>query len=249
MEKFERTIRGIASSVYWGLCSRLGRNTIKRTLDSTTAVFPIEDELSTWMYWPHGGDLHGEKRVIRDALKMINSDDTFWDVGGGFGTYSAFLGQNCSNIVIFEPNHDRVSYIQKTLAYNGVEATTRQHALGNKDGFAILNADSSITYVDEISGEPNKFEVRRGDSIVSDSFRSPDVMKIDTEGSEIDVLQGMGDLLDDIRIIYIEPHPDKIKNFGSNWKEVEEYCEKYSFKLEKINVKKKYPLYRAVKSE
>jgi FkbM family methyltransferase len=36
---------------------------------------------------------------------------------------------------------------------------------------------------------------------------SPDIMKVDTEGAELDVLREMGDLLSEIRVLYVEPHP------------------------------------------
>lgn len=67
-----------------------------------------------WKYWQHGGDLYG-KTLIFDALEHIKPTDTFWDVGGVDGGYSAFLGQQCTNTVAFEPSPGRVNRLRETL--------------------------------------------------------------------------------------------------------------------------------------
>jgi FkbM family methyltransferase len=248
-DKIEKTFRGIANSLYWGLWLRAGRNRIERTLGTTSAVFLVEDESDGWKYWRHGGDLFGERAVIHDASVRIEPDDTFWDVGGADGVYSAYLGQHCAEVVAFEPSSERVERLRRTLELNEVDATIRQHALGSQDGFARLNEDHSIEYADEAWEGAGGFDVRRGDTVSPDPLPSPDVMKIDTEGAELDVLRGMGSLLSNVRTIYIEPHPSKYHLFDTDWTEIEACLTDFSFKLEAVASEKTNHLYRATRSK
>jgi FkbM family methyltransferase len=237
------------SNAYWELRLRVGRNTIKRTLNATTAEFPVKSKADGWKYWQHGGDIYGEKAVIYDALKRIKPSDTFWDVGSADGGYSAFLGQRCANVVAFEPSSDRIDRLRETLEMNGVEGTIRQHALGSCDGFVRLNEDMSITYTSESQESTDGPNVRRADSVSPNPLPSPDIMKIDTEGAELEVLRGMGDLLNGVRVLYLEPHPDHYHRFDTDWTEVEDLLDNFSFELNPIEVDRVNPLYRATRPE
>ena len=55
------------------------------------------------------------------------------------------------------------------------------------------------------------------------SFDIPNVIKIDVEGAELDVLLGMGDILqsDRLRMILIEVHPNVLPLFGASIGDVE----------------------------
>lgn len=240
-DRFELQIRGTLSSIAYPVFSLRG-DKMSRTVEGTTAQFHVENEPEFWELWRHGGELGGERRVIADLLTRLRPDDVFWDVGSARGVYSSFAGQNCSEAVAFEPDASRLQKTERNLRRNQITFEMWNVALGRSEGTGTITDKQVVT---EASGDTSleTIPIRRADSLVEESVTPPTVVKIDVEGAELAVLDGMGTLLDGIRLLYVESHPDRID--GDTEEELRRRLD--GFELTPISAEKLNPIYRAVR--
>jgi FkbM family methyltransferase len=127
--------------------------------------------------------------------------DTFYDVGASVGFFTligARLVGAYGSVVAFEPLPQTFEYLRRNVALNGFDhVTVVPTAVGANVGTARLGSPS---------GDPEQTRLLTGDTEVVDPIdsavttidawraeddpRVPRVMKIDVEGSELDVLRG-----------------------------------------------------------
>lgn len=150
-----------------------------------------------------------ERRVLGAVLAAAQPDDCAWDVGANIGTYTReFLDRvgPAGRVVAFEPvptNFELLSSLEsppRLVVFAG--------ALGDAGGTARLAVSGRNGETSRIGGSGDgEFDVRveRGDSLLRELPR-PDVIKIDVEGMEGDVLDGMLDALRTARTVIIEVH-------------------------------------------
>jgi len=148
----------------------------------------------------YANDWYSEKHEPKLNLalsQVLTTDSVFYDIGSQFGYHIQFAvtcGVTKSNIHSFE-------------------ASTFRHAI-------LQEQFSDVHLVNQrVSSEDSE------DTLTINSYReltqSPDVVKIDVEGAEGDVLEGMIDTLDDCTpVVFIEVHPELLTNFGYNTEEV-----------------------------
>jgi FkbM family methyltransferase len=167
---------------------------------------------------------------VMGRLKRIHGD-LFVDIGAYVGKYTLALRKNFREIIAFEPNSLYLPIIKKaTKDYNNI--LIEEMAVANFDGTATLfpqNDDPANvnTILEEfevdLAGNPEAKRVFRGTNGVQvkcisfDTYfreRSIDVVKVDVEGAEFLVLEGMNNAMDEGRIknIVIELHDVKNKN-------------------------------------
>lgn len=197
----------------------------------------------------HTGSLPEYKRVISykndfkiittllDALQNVNS---FWDIGANIGLYSMIAAKTFPgcNVCSFEPEIESFKRMQDNIKLNARDnITPLNYALGDKEEKVRLtkaahfsNGNHSILTPDKIVDGTSYQEiiVKRGEDIISkDKVPSPNIIKIDVEGFEFNVLQGLGKVLADDKCsgIICEVHfrilaangksdePEKIINF------------------------------------
>ncbi|PSP77582.1 hypothetical protein BRC88_13070 [Halobacteriales archaeon QS_4_69_225] len=170
--------------------------------------------------------LEAELVVLNDLLKEIRSDDVFYDIGADAGLYTVLVATKVPHerLISFEPHPLRRESLQRNLKRNGVEATVRTEALGDKSGNVKLSYalhTDETNEMTEMGSEGFSVKVNRADNLIPEELPPPNVVKIDVEGAELSALKGFGNILNDssCRIIYIEVH-DKITHFGDNKKEL-----------------------------
>ena len=159
-----------------------------------------------------------EARFARALLDAVKPGDIVWDVGANLGYYTTQFAERVGRpgqVIAFEPVPSVFAELQKKLAGRpGV--TLRQEALGSATGAVAmaLAADplgATHTLVDGRTSTGHAtidVPVRRGDDLVADGVRPPTVLKIDVEGFEEEVLNGMLKTLarPACRAIFIEVH-------------------------------------------
>lgn len=120
------------------------------------------------------------------------------------------------------------------MALNSTDARVLQVALSDYVGDAQMVTDS----IDEPGvGSPElspdhadgciRVDVTTGDTLVeSGNVPSPDVIKIDVEGAELNVLRGLEDTLSsrDCRVVYCEVHGDTNQNLSRRVGEMLREC-------------------------
>lgn len=120
-------------------------------------------------------------------------------------------------VVVFEPNPVNIQCIRQNLALNGIDNVRLEEiALGNEVGQATLRFDDRNTgrgSIDGISAEASHSAhlsvsmLRLDDWLQTAQERSPDFIKIDVEGYEMAVLEGMAHTLEQNRPeLWIETH-------------------------------------------
>lgn len=187
-------------------------------IEGATASF----RYSTKQEFERIATLGEEADLLRDILSNVNADDVVWDVGSNVGLYVCLLASKAAEgrVIGFEPHPDHVARIRENVAINGFE---------NVDVEQIALADASTTTELQIVSEEDhhegkhtlqddpeaqetiEVEVERGDEIVADDVPAPNIVKIDVEGSELETLQGMKNILSQgsCRYLQCEVHMDR----------------------------------------
>lgn len=147
--------------------------------------------------------LLNEENVLEWLLTDASSDCRFWDVGGYHGHYSIVAAAKGCDVVTFEPDDDNRARVGVNATLNGADLEIRECALSDRSTMKLFGGDvgSELRIHDE--GE-RTIETRRGDDLEP----SPDLVKIDVEGHELEVLSGMWDTLDAVQRIAVEVHAE-----------------------------------------
>jgi FkbM family methyltransferase len=192
------TIDSPLGSTYYRL---LGTNTLDvPTGESITFVLENHEDFCR----SEGG---GELSVLADFAARVSTSDTVWDIGANIGPYSLVAdAADADQVLAFEPGADAGRKLTKNMKINDAQLDIRQTALSNEN--------TTMTLVDTArsghrrlssreSSDGDEVYVRRGDDI---SAPSPDIIKIDVEGQELDVLDGLSGRLQHTRLVYVELH-------------------------------------------
>ena len=172
-------------------------------------VGPIRAIYRWWMARHDYEEAFGQR-----LLGAIGSDSVVWDIGANVGLYTRqFVEAGARSVVAFEPAPESVATLQKEFA-GSTTVKVMPVALASAGGVAAFSSDgSSVTnsLVEGCDDSRPTVEVRvmRADEVVREfNLDMPTVMKIDVEGYEVDVIRGMGTILDSpkLRHVFVEVH-------------------------------------------
>ncbi|MCS4177387.1 FkbM family methyltransferase [Salinibacter ruber] len=212
-----------------------------------------------------------EKHEIMGILDCLKEDDTFYDIGANTGMYSLFASEKCSRVIAFEPYPPNIKKLKKNVRINDSSNVVRivEAALSDKSGktgFLTVESENSKypgvgspgfgrgTVTDENSDL--QVPTIRGDELVEqNAVPYPNVVKIDVEGSEPLVLDGLANALssDLCRTIYCEVHLSKktrgsIHDYGLSEEDLFAKLYRIGFsKVEKITEEERKFLLKATK--
>lgn len=165
------------------------------------------------------GGAGGERRVLEVLVAFLHPGDVVYDVGGNVGLFSAVLAKKIGPsglLIAFEPQRQNFSHLQENLKLNGLtNFRCYRNALGDRSGQATLYAskvigNSSLIQQGHPSGAGETVEVITGDEFVrAERAPLPRVVKIDVEGFEFAVLQGLRATLaqPSCELVCCEVHP------------------------------------------
>ena len=201
-----------------------------------------------------------QKRILNFFLKKNLKINFYVDVGCHKGSYADLFINNfkLKQIMMFEPQKDIFHYLRKKYRnFNRIKIIN--FAVSNKDGFKNLNLnhhDLTTTLsnfnknnfylkikallfgVENMTYKKIKVKTIRLDKILSSNkFKKIDLLKVDTEGHELEVLVGLNKKIKSVRYILIEFHNDFIYR-KYNPSKIHNYLKKNNFSLE---VKFKFP--------
>ncbi len=186
-----------------------------------TPTFKIKEDIES---------LLGESEVLKTFLNKLQPNDIVWDIGASYGIYSILssLKVNKGNVIAFEPEKSTYKLLVKNIQLNNLKnVTPLQIALGESEGIAELHTSESANIGTHslavrtdypVSEKGQKIRLQKGDDLVKNSsILSPTAIKIDVEGSELNVLRGMETILSSpvLRVVQIEIHPNILPLFGS----------------------------------
>lgn len=147
-----------------------------------------------------------ESWITTWMLNNIKPGTVFYDVGANTGYYS-LLALHCGAMVAaFEPNPEYVKMLHKTGEYNNLGSLLRIHdiALSDKQGIATLHIPATLHGSASLSPMDKKWlyhevsvETKTLDQMYGSNAAGVHVVKIDAEGAEEKIWDGMQSFLND----------------------------------------------------
>jgi len=209
---------------------------IQKNIENINVLFSTEHYLSRfWLLRKFtGGRIH-ELKVTKLLLENLEPETCFVDVGAHLGYYTILASNKLTNgeVVSFEMDKTNYNILMKNIALNkctNVEA--HNSAVTNSVGISKYVTNVILTSAMSRLDKKVKYNKKKSKKVVKtitlneffkENYSKPDVIKIDVEGSEMDVLNGMDKILDRKKklTMFIEIHPGYLKNkFQSSSKEV-----------------------------
>ena len=149
------------------------------------------------------GDYNQEDRLIDAIARSLTPDSIFWDIGANAGILSSEIAARVQarEHHFFEPN-PRIYPWAVTALEHLTQAQGHPIAISRESGRATLtiprnrSAYGSLEECASSDSDQVEVETVTGDVLVYDrKFSLPTVIKIDTEGHEVDVIAGMSRLI------------------------------------------------------
>ena len=237
-----RVVRYLTVIVIDGYYRLRGSRTL--TVDGHSVTF----DTTLTALGPYGYFIRTEREILEETLAELRPDDVFYDVGAYVGIYSCFADTilEDGDIVAIEPYPPNVSALKRNFELNQVDATVVPKLLwdevttvhfddpGGQTTSAIVAARS--TEDDSSLSLPATTGDRLTESMATPA---PDVVKIDVEGAEGRVLQGMGEILRSpkCRLVVCEVHDfrrGRRVDFTTAPEETRAVLEDYGFNVTRV---------------
>jgi FkbM family methyltransferase len=165
-----------------------------------------------------------EQKVHEALTGAVKHGDVVWDVGANVGIYSELFCQRVGKdgfVVSFEPLAESCDRIRERLP-NCEWLRVENIALGEKDATGLLvtgeqSVENHIATDTEIgTADSVPVEICRGDTVCERLGCVPNVVKVDVEGFEEEVLEGMDKMLASpmLRSVLVEVHFMKLELRG-----------------------------------
>ena len=193
--RHEAVIRGLCQTAYLGdhtaICRILGR--YKMYVD--TRDVGVASHLMLDGYW--------EMWNTEAIVDLVKPGMTVLDVGAHCGYFSVLMADLIGpqgKLLSFEPNPPMAELLRRTVAVNGFDGRTAVYevALGNRSGSAVLDVprnEPKNAHVVQGKRGPGMVEValQRVDEIPG--ALDADFIKIDAEGAEQEIWEGLSGVL------------------------------------------------------
>ena len=197
------------------------------------------------------------QRKILNNLKRINTNiNTLIDVGAHKGTYTDLIINNFTveKVYMFEPQKNIFKFIKKKyknkkfikifnnavsknertqkIFINKHDLTSSLTKLNKKNVYLNFKAKLFGGDINEMISDSYKIKtIKLFDLINNSKINMIDLLKIDTEGHELEVLKGLKSKINKVKIILIEFHNDNIY-IDYNSKSIHQYLVKNNFSLQ-----------------
>lgn len=198
----------------------------------------LSDHIEAQIFWQ--GVQEGDRGEIKLLKSLFSSSDTFLDIGGNVGVFSLIAAKRLTlgAVHAFEPSAYHLSKFKDNLLLNKYENIwIHPVALSNRSQLSKLYFPGAVPGVPKNTGMASRFPfdqppsevediecVRLDDYLQSISIPRVDIIKIDVEGSEIDVLLGAIKTIGGNRPhVVMEINLEHLSRAGRNAQEVIDY--------------------------
>lgn len=235
-----------------GLLGEFGRRFLRKR------VWTIEggDGAGLKIIYPQNLDyiLGSSEPPVQKALaEQLHSGDVFYDVGANVGFFSLIAARRVGSkgsVYSFEPVAENIAAISKNAEINLLENVKRfDVAVGRKCGNEELlltewnggaTLSTSLVKTSQPVSRRNVRVVALDDFIKEEELRAPTLVKIDVEGSELDVVQGMsGTIAKSKPVLLYEIDDGKRDAFISRWKQLDQLVAGFGYKI--LHLEESYP--------
>jgi FkbM family methyltransferase len=162
--------------------------------------------------------------------RVLKPGDLFLDVGANVGSYAIWAAELGVRVIALEPATDTFPLLVKNIALNGYPINAIQAAAGAECGVANFTEGRDCVNRFDPQGAM-QIEVATIDSLIDDRIVTG--MKVDVEGSEIDVLLGSSRALAEqrIKLIQLEWNSASQAAVGTDRLPVANLLAKYGYEL------------------
>lgn len=190
--------------------------------------------------YEHFGDEHNG--CFRAWLELCRGKKAVFDVGAHIGLYALSASRVVSpegKVYAFEPASANQVYLRRHLAYNGIRnVEICPHLLGadfqeSVEFFESRAVDAMNSVV--LVKDPRQYAKVAKRQTTLDAFclerkTSPEVVKIDVEGSELNVLRGARDLLKRRRaVLILSVHPSRLEKMGQSSAQLMDFLREFGY--------------------
>jgi FkbM family methyltransferase len=179
----------------------------------------------TWVEYDNRARISylGEPDMVEFIKTRVLMNDVFWDVGANVGAYSLFAAKKYLNqikVVAIEPYIPTFSHLWENILINDVqnEIIPINIGLSDKKGLEMLGvSDIQAGSSEHMIGKENTIlsqpiiTIGGNDLVNIFNVPAPNLLKIDVDGFELQVLKGMGKILESplLRAAIIEVEKNK----------------------------------------
>ena len=182
-----------------------------------------------------------EAEELASLRELLPEGMTVLDVGANVGNHAMWfaLFGGASRVIVVEPNPLALEPLVANVLSNGLEGMIDLTQVGfglsnrNEGGFFMKAHDRNLGATKMFAGAGGDLEVRRGDDVFADL--SPDLVKIDVEGMEIEVLEGLDQTIARVRPVLMVEVDDANVSAFAEWIEARDYVEHRAFGVGKHN--------------
>jgi len=204
--------------------------------DSTIFYDTTDNYTKRWFYADAKSDTIYEPALSHFLQQNLDTDSCFLDVGAHIGYFSCIAAAKSTQgeVHLFEVDKHCIKYINKNIHINDFKnISVNNLAVSNsKDGVFIPNKNIPNNKTNIMV---KRFSGRYTPSITIDDYVAeqqikPDFIKIDVEGAEIKVIEGMQKTLQLTPLtLLIEVHNNILRIYGYSSKEILETLFKNGF--------------------
>jgi FkbM family methyltransferase len=183
---------------YWWARPRGGIVVVK--LAGTSAQFYVRTPEELRLLESAGG-AGGEQRVWELLASSLKPGEVVFDIGANVGLYTILLAKvvgDGGHVIAFEPENQTYAHLLENVELNGLtNVRCFRKALGERSGQAVLYSNeaiggASLLRTPEGRGPGEVVDIVEGDRLVlAENLPLPRAVKIDVEGYEHAVIQGL----------------------------------------------------------
>jgi FkbM family methyltransferase len=204
--------------------------------------FLTNDEYSKHWFFPHcdKGKMH-EPIITKMIIDSLKEEDVFVDVGAHLGYYTCIAGKICDKVFGFEVDKHAFELLVKNIKYNNLSNVEMfNYAVTNKNCLVKIPKSSCPNRFISIINDDNPSNYCSVKAVSLDEFLKkkdikPSIVKIDVEGAELLVLEGMQSLLKNENItLFLEVHGKRLCEFNTNSEEIISFLNNCGYKVYEI---------------
>lgn len=187
-------------------------------------------------------------------VRSLREGDVVVDVGANVGYYTLIAGRlvgERGRVFAFEPEPEAFSWLQRNVRLNGLEnVVLEQKAVSNEAGslrLYLAERNRGDHRIFQLEGEERPYvdvEAVTLDDYFGDRVSDVDFVKIDTQGAEMVILQGMEGILaqsEDL-VLAVEYWPKGLHEFGFEPFAMLDLLESHGFRFFDLNMPRNQPL-------
>lgn len=190
-----------------------------------------------------------ESFVQHAIAECLSEGDVFYDIGANVGFFTvigARLVGRTGKVIAFEPVPENVSFLRRNAFWNRFpQIVIDERAVDRESGsaeFLVTRYSGGSVLASGDHRSPDVYKsvtvpsVSVDDLIFAESCPQPNLIKIDVEGAESNVLEGMIRTLKQVRpIVIFEIDDNDASAYQRKQRQCDEFLSTYGYSLQRLN--------------